>query len=127
MEQNNKTNEQLYEEFEQALQNLSEKLYALLHYGSYALEYLDRDYETHAVRFANMEVGKHRLRLQATDWDKENPKGTTVTINLPDNPVTEQMLALWDAQVIDRDIAYYQQTLNDLIKRKEELTKYSQE
>ena len=127
MEQNNKTNEQLHEEFELALQNLSEKLYALLHYGSYALEYLNRDWQTHVVRSAHMKVGKHRLILQATDWDKEDPKGTEVTINLPDNPVTEDMLAQWDKQTIQRDIDYHQRQLEALLERKKELAKPTQE
>lgn len=123
MEEINKTNEQLHEEFEEALQILSEKLYALLHFGSYQLEYLNRDWKTNAVSWANMNVGKHRLHLKATDWDKENPDGTEVTINLPDNPVTEDLLALWDRQTIEKDIAYHQCQLNDLLKRKEELSK----
>ena len=115
------SNEQLHKELEQALTALSQALYNLIHNGSYPLEYIDRDWKTGAVRWANMNVGKHRLTLKATELDKQNPDGTEVTVRLPDNPISEEVLESWDRQSIQRDIDYHQRELDKLQKRKAEL------
>ncbi len=119
MKQNTKTNEQLYEELEQALHNLSEKLSDLLNNGTYKFEDISRDFKTNRVDFAIMNVGKHRLVLKIDD----NHDGTTVEVALPENPVNQTMLDAWDRQTIDSDIAYHQRKLDALKKLKEEQDK----
>lgn len=121
MEKNTKTNEQLHQEFEQALANLSEKLSALLHYGSYTLEQLSRDFNSQKVEWASMTVGKHRIILQATSEKYGREEGTEVRVFLPENPVNEELIKAWDKQTIDSDIEYYQTKLNALLNQKENL------
>lgn len=121
MEQINKTNEQLHEELEQALNNLSEKLANLLHYGSYSFSYLNRDWDDKKLSSACIEVGENKLFLQATDAKYGRKEGTEVRVLLPGNPVNESMLEAWDKQIIDHDIEYHQRQLNALMKRKEAL------
>ena len=121
MEQIKKTNEQLHEELEHALNNLSEKLANLLHYGSYSFSYLNRDWDDKKLSSACIEVGENKLFLQATDEKYGRKEGTEVRVLLPGNPVNESMLEAWDKQIIDHDIEYHQRQLNALMKRKEAL------
>jgi S-adenosylmethionine:diacylglycerol 3-amino-3-carboxypropyl transferase len=121
MEQNTKTNEQLHQEFEQALANLSEKLSALLHHGLYTLEQLSRDWNNQKVEWASMTVGEHRIILQATSEKYGRKEGTEVRVYLPENPVNEKLIKAWDKQTIDSDIEFYQKKLDALLKQKESL------
>lgn len=120
MEQNKKTNEQLHEELEQALANLSEKLRNLINNGSYKLVNMSRDWTTQALSWATMEVGPHRIHLQASSPYGDN-KGTEISLSLPDNPVTQEVMESWDRQTILHDIEYHQSNLEKLQARKKEL------
>ena len=117
-----KTNEQLHQEFHDALKNLSEKIYNLLHYGSYQLEYVNRDFETQAVTSATMRAKDFLLFMRL---DKRNKyleaKGTEVTVTLPDNPLDQKILDAWDTQSIDNEIAYHIKKLEALQKQKSNL------
>ena len=117
-----KTNEQLHQELEDALKNLSEKLYNLLHYGSYQFDYLDRGFKSDKLSSGVMRVGNHKLLLKSTEYKYGEEGGTEVIVSLPGNPVNEEMLKAWDRQVIDRDIEYYQKKLDGLLEWKKELT-----
>lgn len=117
-----KTNEQLHQELDDALKNLSEKLYNLLHYGSYQFEYLDRGFKSNKLSSGVMRVGNHKLILKSTENKYGEEDGTEVVVSLPGNPVNEEMLKAWDRQVIDHDIEYYQKKLDGLLEWKKELT-----
>ena len=115
----NKTNEQMHEELEQALNLVSEKLNQLIRNGSYRLERITRNFTTNRVDWAFLWVGKHRLMLQAdSKWD-QNKGGTELNLTLPENPITQDVLDAWDRQTIDNDIAYHQRELEKLMKVKE--------
>ena len=117
-----KTNEQLHQEFQDALKNLSEKIYNLLHYGSYQLEYVNRDFETQAVTSATMRAKDSLLFMRLDERNKYlEAKGTEVTVTLPDNPLDQKILDAWDTQSIDNDIAYHIKTLEALQKQKSNL------
>lgn len=114
----NKTNEQMHEEMEQALNLVSEKLNQLIRNGSYRLECITRDFTTNRVDWAFLWVGKHRLKLRAdSKWD-QNKGGTELNLTLPENPITQDVLDAWDRQTIDNDIAYHQRELEKLMKVK---------
>ena len=116
-----KTNEQMHEELEQALNTVSEKLNQLIRNGSYKLDRITRNYTTHRVEWAFLWVGKHRLMLQAdSKWD-QNRGSTELNLTLPENPITQDVLDAWDRQTIDRDIAYHQRELEKLMKVKADL------
>lgn len=117
-----KTNEQLHQELDDALKNLSEKLYNLLHYGSYQFDYLDRGFKSDKLSSGVMRVGNHKLILKSTENKYGEEDGTEVVVSLPGNPVNEEMLKAWDRQVIDHDIEYYQKKLDGLLEWKKELT-----
>ena len=117
-----KTNEQLHQEFQDALKNLSEKLYNLLHYGSYQLEYVNRDYTTQKVTSATMRAKDFLLFMRLDERNKYlEAKGTEVTVTLPNNPLDQKLLDAWDMQSIDNDIAYHIKTLEALQKQKSNL------
>ena len=117
-----KTNEQLHQEFQGALKNLSEKIYNLLHHGSYQLEYINRDYTTQKVTSATMRAKDFLLFMRLDERNKYlEAKGTEVTVTLPDNPLDQKLLDAWDMQSIDNDIAYHIKTLEALQKQKSNL------
>ena len=117
-----KTNEQLHQEFQDALKNLSEKIYNLLHYGSYQLEYVNRDYTTQKVTSATMRAKDFLLFMRLDERNKYlEAKGTEVTVTLPNNPLDQKLLDAWDAQSIDNEIAYHIKTLEALQKQKSNL------
>lgn len=117
-----KTNEQLHQEFQDALKNLSEKIYNLLHYGSYQLEYVNRDFETQAVTSATMRAKDSLLFMRLDERNKYlEAKGTEVTVTLPNNPLDQKLLDAWDMQSIDNDIAYHIKKLEALQKQKSNL------
>ncbi len=117
-----KTNEQLHHEFQDALKNLSEKIYNLLHYGSYQLEYVNRDFETQAVTSATMRAKDSLLFMRLDERNKYlEAKGTEVTVTLPDNPLDQKILDAWDTQSIDNEIAYHIKKLEALQKQKTNL------
>jgi hypothetical protein len=117
-----KTNEQLHQEFQDALKNLSEKIYNLLHHGSYQLEYVNRDYTTQKVTSATMRAKDFLLFMRLNERNKYlEAKGTEVTVTLPDNPLDQRLLDAWDMQSIDNDIAYHIKTLEALQKQKSNL------
>ena len=114
----NKTNEQMHEDLEQALNLVSEKLNQLIRNGAYRLENITRDFTTNRVDWAFLWVGKHRLMLRTdSKWD-QNKGGTELNLTLPENPITQDVLDAWDRQTIDNDIAYHQRELEKLIKVK---------
>ena len=114
-----KTNEQLHQEFQDALKNLSEKIYNLLYHGSYQLEYVNRDYTTQKVTSATMRAKDFLLFMRLDERNKYlEAKGTEVTVTLPDNPLDQKLLDAWDMQSIDNDIAYHIKTLEALQKQK---------
>ena len=117
-----KTNEQLHQEFQDALKNLSEKIYNLLHNGSYQLEYVNRDYTTQKVTSATMRAKDFLLFMRLDERNKYlEAKGTEVTVTLPNNPLDQKLLDAWDMQSIDNDIAYHIKTLEALQKQKSNL------
>ena len=117
-----KTNEQLHQEFQDALKNLSEKIYSLLYHGSYQLEYVNRDYTTQKVTSATMRAKDFLLFMRLDERNKYlEAKGTEVTVTLPDNPLDQKLLDAWDIQSIDNDIAYHIKTLEALQKQKSNL------
>ena len=119
-----KTNEQLHQEFHDALKNLSEKIYNLLHYGSYQLEYVNRDFETQAVTSATMRAKDFLLFMRLGEGNKYKyleDKGTEVTVTLPKNPIDQKILDAWDTQSIDNEIAYHFKKLEALQKQKSNL------
>ena len=117
-----KTNEQLHQEFQDALKNLSEKIYNLLHHGSYQLEYVNRDYTTQKVTSATMRANDFLLFMRLDERNKYlEAKGTEVTVTLPNNPLDQKLLDAWDMQSIDNDIAYHIKTLEALQKQKSNL------
>ena len=117
-----KTNEQLHQEFQDALKNLSEKIYNLLYHGSYQLEYVNRDYTTQKVTSATMRAKDFLLFMRLDERNKYlEAKGTEVTVTLPDNPLDQKLLDAWDMQSIDNDIAYHIKTLEALQKQKSHL------
>ena len=117
-----KTNEQLHQEFQDALKNLSEKIYNLLYHGSYQLEYVNRDYTTQKVTSATMRAKDFLLFMRLDERNKYlEAKGTEVTVTLPDNPLDQKLLDAWDMQSIDNDIAYHIKTLEALQKQKSNL------
>lgn len=117
-----KTNEQLHQEFQDALKNLSEKIYNLLHHGSYQLEYVNRDYTTQKVTSATMRAKDFLLFMRLDERNKYlEAKGTEVTMTLPNNPLDQKLLDAWDIQSIDNDIAYHIKTLEALQKQKSNL------
>ena len=117
-----KTNKQLHQEFQDALKNLSEKIYNLLHHGSYQLEYVNRDYTTQKVTSATMRAKDFLLFMRFDEHNKYlEAKGTEVTVTLPDNPLDQNLLDAWDIQSIDNDIAYHIKTLEALQKQKSNL------
>lgn len=111
----NKTNEQLHEEMEQALKVFTEKLYNLLHFGSYELVHISRDFRDHKVDFAQMKIGEHRVFL------KVNDEGSEVHINFTENPVNKELLEAYDRQTIDNDIDYHKRQIEALETRKKDL------
>ena len=117
-----KTNEQLHQEFQDALNNLSEKIYNLLYHGSYQLEYVNRDYTTQKVTSATMRAKDFLLFMRLDERNKYlEAKGTEVTVTLPNNPLDQRLLDAWDVQSIDNDIAYHIKTLEALQKQKSNL------
>ena len=117
-----KTNEQLHQEFQDALKNLSEKIYNLLHHGSYQLEYVNRDYTTQKVTSATMRAKDFLLFMRLDERNKYlEAKGTEVTVTLPNNPLDQKLLDAWGAQSIDNEIAYHIKTLEALQKQKSNL------
>jgi hypothetical protein len=117
-----KTNEQLHQEFQDALKNLSEKIYNLLYHGSYQLEYVNRDYTTQKVTSATMRAKDFLLFMRLDERNKYlEAKGTEVTVTLPNNPLDQKLLDAWDMQSIDNDIAYHIKTLEALQKQKSNL------
>lgn len=117
-----KINKQLYQEFQDALKNLSEKSYNLLHHGSYQLEYVNRDYTTQKVTSATMRAKDFLLFMRLDERNKYlEAKGTEVTVTLPDNPLDQNLLDAWDIQSIDNEIAYHIKTLEALQKQKSNL------
>ena len=117
-----KTNEQLHQEFQDALKNLSEKIYNLLYHGSYQLEYVNRDYTTQKVTSATMRAKDSLLFMRLDERNKYlEAKGTEVTVTLPNNPLDQKLLDAWDMQSIDNDIAYHIKTLEALQKQKSNL------
>ena len=117
-----KTNEQLHQEFQDALKNLSEKIYNLLYHGSYQLEYVNRDYTTQKVTSATMRAKDFLLFMRLDERNKYlEAKGTEVTVTLPNNPLDQKLLYAWDMQSIDNDIAYHIKTLEALQKQKSNL------
>ena len=117
-----KTNEQLHQEFQDALKNLSEKIYNLLYHGSYQLEYVNRDYTTQKVTSATMRAKDFLLFMRLDERNKYlEAKGTEVTVTLPDNPLDQKILDAWDTQSIDNEIAYHIKKLEALQKQKSNL------
>ena len=117
-----KTNEQLHQEFQDALKNLSEKIYNLLYHGSYQLEYVNRDYTTQKVTSATMRAKDFLLFMKLDERNKYlEVKGTEVTVTLPNNPLDQKLLDAWDIQSIDNEIAYHIKKLEALQKQKTNL------
>jgi hypothetical protein len=117
-----KTNEQLHQEFQDALKNLSEKIYNLLYHGSYQLEYVNRDYTTQKVTSATVRAKDSLLFMRLDERNKYlEAKGTEVTVTLPDNPLDQKILDAWDTQSIDNEIAYHIKKLEALQKQKTNL------
>ena len=117
-----KTNEQLHQEFQDALKNLSEKIYNLLYHGSYQLEYVNRDYTTQKVTSATMRAKDFLLFMRLDERNKYlEAKGTEVTVTLPNNPLDQKLLDAWDTQSIDNEIAYHIKKLEALQKQKTNL------
>lgn len=120
-ENNEKTNEQMRAELEEALDLVSEKLRQLIYHGSYKLDRFSRDYQTNRLEWAFMGIGTHQIRLEAGNKWRNVKEGTSITVALPDNPITQEVLDMWDRQLIDGDIDYHKKKLESLMKRKEEL------
>ena len=117
-----KTNEQLHKEVQDALKVLSEKLYNLLHYGSYSLDYVNRDFETNVVNSASLRFEDAVFLLKMDGKFKFLEKeGSEVTVILPDNPIDQKLLDAWDSQTIDKDIAYHIKQLESLRQQKAKL------
>lgn len=124
----NKSNEELHKEFQDALELLSNKLYNLLRYGQYNLEYVNRDIETGEVISASMRLDNALFHLKMGNSFKFLEKdGSEVTLLLPNNPVNQEILDAWDRQTVDKDIEYYEKKLADLVKQKEKLSKKYEE
>ena len=117
-----KSNELLYQELKDALDNLSEKIYNLVHYGSYKLESINRNYRTQAVDSAIMRAYDFMLYMRLSDEYKYlESKGTEVTITLPNNPIDQKVIDAWDSQSIDDEIAYHKKTLKALEEQRNRL------
>ena len=117
-----KTNEQLHKEVQDALKVLSEKLYNLLHYGSYSLDYVNRDFETNVVNSASLRFEDAVFLLKMDGKFKFLEKeGSEVTVILPDNPIDQKLLDAWDSQTIDKDIAFHIKQLESLRQQKAKL------
>lgn len=117
-----KSNELLYQELRDALDNLSEKIYNLVHYGSYKLESINRNYRTQAVDSAIMRAYDFMLYMRLSDEYKYlESKGTEVTITLPNNPIDQKVIDAWDSQSIDDEIAYHKKTLKVLEEQRSRL------
>lgn len=117
-----KSNELLYQELRDALDNLSEKIYNLVHYGSYKLESINRNYRTQAVDSAIMRAYDFMLYMRLSDEYKYlESKGTEVTITLPNNPIDQKVIDAWDSQSIDDEIAYHKKTLKALEEQRSRL------
>ena len=118
-----KTNEEMFAEFEDALNLVSEKAEQLLKHGSYRLEQVLRDYKSNELETAVIFIGKHRIRLQANSGWANNKNGTEITVALPKNPISQKELDGYDIQIIGSDIGYHRGMVEKLVKRKEELLK----
>ena len=117
-----KTNEQLHQEFQDALKNLSEKIYNLIHYGSYKLESINRNYRTQAVDSAIMRAHDFMLYMRLSDeYKRLESRGTEVTITLPNNPIDQKVINAWDLQSISYEIAYHKKTLKALEEQRNRL------
>ena len=117
-----KGNELLHQELKDALDNLSEKIYNLIHYGSYKLESINRNYRTQAVDSAIMRAHDFMLYMRLSDEYKYlESKGTEVTITLPNNPIDQKVIDAWDSQSIDDEIAYHKKTLKALEEQRSKL------
>lgn len=113
----NKTNEQLHQELEQALETVGEKVYNLLHYGRYTIESSSRNYQDGSLVTARIAVGSHHLYIN--NYKYEN--ATELQIKLKENPVTKELLDHWDDQMIDNDLMYARERYEQLLARKKEL------
>lgn len=117
-----KSNELLHQELKDALDNLSEKIYNLIHYGSYKLESINRNYRTQAVDSAIMRAYDFMLYMRLSDeYKRLESRGTEVTITLPNNPIDQKVIDAWDLQSIDDEVAYHKKTLKALEEQRSRL------
>lgn len=117
-----KSNELLHQELKDALDNLSKKIYNLVHYGSYKLESINRNYRTQAVDSAIMRTHDFMLYMRLSDeYKRLESRGTEVTITLPNNPIDQKIIDAWDLQSIDDEVAYHKKTLKALEEQRSRL------
>ena len=117
MEKAKKTSDQMRQETIDALNLFINNLKEYLRYGSYPIEYINRNFTTKEVEGINMKLDKHKLFIRKDDAELY----LQLNVEIKDL-LNQQLIDDYNRLKIDRDIEYHEETLRKLKAQKARLT-----
>ena len=116
MKKARKTSDQMRQETIDALDLFIKNLKEYLRYGSYPIEYVDRDFSTKEVEGITMKLDKHKLFIRKDDAELY----LQINAEIKDL-LNQQLIDDYNRLTIDRDIRYYEERLKKLKAQKANL------
>ena len=116
MKKARKTSDQMRQETIDALNLFIKNLKEYLRYGSYPIEYVDRDFMTKEVEGITMKLDEHKIFVRKDDAELY----LQVDVKIKDM-LNQQLIDDYNRLIIDRDINYHEETLKKLKAQKANL------
>ena len=110
---------EMYMNLTAAMEVFRSALSTYIHNAKYPINYLMRDLQGKISCAEMLLDGGPRVLLRADEWE--------VFMPVEGNPVNMELLEKWEAIEIDKEIAYHSTQLNELVKRKAELSQKDKE
>ena len=110
---------EMYMNLTVAMEAFRSALSTYIHNAKYPINYLMRDLRGKISCAEMLLDGGPRVLLRADEWE--------VFMPVEGNPVNMELLEKWEAIEIDKEIAYHSTQLNELVKRKAELSQKDKE
>jgi len=110
---------EMYMNLTAAMEAFRSALSTYIHNAEYPINYLMRDLEGKISCAEMLLDGGPRVLLRVDEWQ--------VCMPVEGNPVNMDLLEKWEVIEIDKEIAYHSTQLNELVKRKAELSQKDKE
>lgn len=110
---------EMYMNLTAAMETFRSALSTYIHNAKYPINYLMRDLQGKISCAEMLLDGGPRVLLRADEWE--------VFMPVEGNPVNMELLEKWETIEIDKEIAYHSTQLNELVKRKAELSQKDKE